>query len=161
MAADGQTLIGSGGTTFAYFNPDGLWCDKKDLQAVDQDNVPITAAASSFKAPVELAREASVEDYLSHNIRSVYVLESPEGFSNKLVRALSEGKIFRFSFSYRGGLEPDEGFLFQGQDDTTWLALGKSTDICMVGLSDSSSVVGEASDEGDEADVDLMDFGLI
>ena len=103
-----------------------------------------------------------MEDYLSHNIRSVYVLDSPEGFSDKLVRALEAGKIFRFPFSYRGGIEPDEGFLFTGHDSTIWLALGKPTHIRLVGLSDSSAVVSEASGgDEEEEEVDLMDFGLI
>ncbi|MFT4639718.1 MAG: hypothetical protein ACI8T1_003043 [Verrucomicrobiales bacterium] len=60
LAADGQTLIGSGGTTFAYMNPDGLWCDKSELQAVDMENTPITSSPSSFKAPVELSQKASL-----------------------------------------------------------------------------------------------------
>ena len=78
LASDGQTLIGSGGTTFAYFDPDGQWCDKGDLQAVGIDNEPVTASLSSFKAPIELTETASVEHYLSHNIRSVYVLKSDD-----------------------------------------------------------------------------------
>ncbi|MFT4639719.1 MAG: hypothetical protein ACI8T1_003044 [Verrucomicrobiales bacterium] len=90
------------------------------------------------------------------------MLESPDGFSAQLVDVLKKGKIFRFPFSYRGGLEPDEGFLFQGPDDTLWLALGKPTEICMVGLADSGAVVPDESEGGgDEDDVFLMDFGLI
>lgn len=161
LASDGQTLIGSGGSSFAYFDPDGLWCDKGDLQAVDLENEPVEPAKSSFKAPIELTDEATVEDYLSHNIRSVYVLDSPEGFATSLLESLAKGKIYRFPFSYRGGLDPDEGFLFQGKDEAIWLALGKPADIKMVGLAEAAPPVDSNAEEEESGDDDLMDFGLI
>ncbi len=161
LASDGRTLIGSGGTTFAYFDPDGHWCDKKALQAVDLENEPVNPVGSSFKAPIALTEEVTVEDYLSHNVRAVYTLEAPEGFSKKLVKALEKGTIFHFPFSYRGGLDPDEGFLFQGQDGALWLALGKPTSIAMVGLSESGSAIPSEDEGSDDGEVDLMDFGLM
>ena len=121
LASDGQTLIGSGGTSLAYFDPDGQWCDKGDLTAVDQDNEPVKPVGSSFKAPIPLKAKASIEDYLSHNIHNVYLLvaasEDDEGaasgLSPDLVAELKKGTIYTFPFSYRGGLDPDTGFLLQ------------------------------------------------
>ncbi len=161
LASDGKTLIGSGGTTFAYFDPDGLWCDKSDLQPVDMDGEPITQAASSFRAPIELGDEVSPEDYLSYNIRSVYVLDSPEGFSAKLVEALEAGRIFQFPFSYRGGLDPDEGFLFRDSAGTIWLAIGKQAAIRLIGLAEVGAAVEQPEAEFEDDELDLMDFGLI
>lgn len=161
LASDGKTLIGNGGTTFAYFDADGQWCDKGDLQAVDLDNQPITAAPSSFKAPIKLTETTTIEHYLSHNVRSVYVLVAEgDGFSPSLVKALKEGAIYTFPFSYRGGLDPDVGFLLQGEDDTIWLALGKPTEIRMASLTDSSETVPDDEGSSDDGDFD-MDFGMI
>ena len=160
LAADGQTLIGSGGTSSAYFSADGLWLEKKDLRAVNLENATITPVASSFKAPVELSTEATPEDYLSHNIRAVYVVDSPEGFPDALVKELEAGKICHFPFSYRGGLDPDEGFLFQGQDGTKWLAFGKPAVISMVGLAQGTAEEPGGEEEAEE-ELDLMDFDIM
>lgn len=161
LASDGETLIGSGGITLAYFDPDGHWCEKSTLQAVDMEDRPVKPVASSFKEPVELLHEATVEDYLSHHIRLVYALESEDGFSVKLLEALQGGKIYQFPFSYRGGLEPDQGFLFQGQDETIWLVLGKAAAIRMIGLSEAGAEPADVADEEQPEDEDLMDFGLL
>ncbi len=160
LAADGQTLIGSGGSTFAYFSPDGLWCEKSDLRAVNLENEPVTPVTSSFKDPIPLLERASIEDYLSHNIRSAYLLETEDGFPDGLKAALNDGSIYTFPFSYRGGLDPDVAFLLAGTDGVIWMVLGKPTTIGYVGLSESGPAVSD--DDADSGhDIDLMDFGLM
>lgn len=160
LAADGKTLIAEGGSTFAYMDPDGRWCEKGALQAVDPEGQPVTPVASSFKAPIDLADEVSIEVYLSHQIRSVYVVEAVEALSEKLAAALQGGRIFQFPFSYRGALDPDQGFLLCDPHGTVWLAVGKPADINLVGLSEMAAHAGGGTASGEDDEVDLMDFGL-
>ncbi|MFP6859046.1 MAG: hypothetical protein VCA73_17335 [Roseibacillus sp.] len=63
---------------------------------------------STFKETVELKETATVDEYLDHNIRMVYQLETEDGFPKAPVTELAKGKIYHFPFSYRGGLVPDE-----------------------------------------------------
>ena len=156
LAGDGHTVIGRGGSSFAQLNVDGEWCDKSALMPVDTDGHEITPVASSYSAPVPLSGGTTVADYLQHNIRLVYVLE-PEGDASALYEELKQGAIFKFPYSYRGGLEADAGFLIQGVDGFFFLAVGNPTRVEFVGPTQVSAV--EEETELDEAD--LMDFDMI
>ena len=159
LAGDGRTLMGPGGVTFGYVDADGQWREKKELTAVDENNDTVEPVSSSFKAPIELSETASIPEYLNHNIRAVYLMSSEDGFSGLLLEELGKGTIFRFPFSYRGGLDPDVGFLLRGADENIWMCLGRKADIQMVGLKQTAVLVEEAED-ADEDD-DLLDFGVL
>jgi hypothetical protein len=55
LAADGQTLIGKGGTGIGYITVDGNWCDRNTLQPVGVDGSPLIPVKSSFQEPIELS----------------------------------------------------------------------------------------------------------
>ena len=76
LADDGKTVVGRGGVTYAYLAPDGAWCDKSGLKPVDLEGREIQPVASSFSAPVALVEKATLEEYLSHNVRSVYLMQN-------------------------------------------------------------------------------------
>ena len=158
LAGDGKTLIPMGGTAFAYVSPDGLWRNKSDLKPVDVDGDPIEPVKSSFKAPIPLTDQVTLEDYLSHNIRIVYALSSEDGLQ-ELEKELGGDTILAFDFSYRGGLTADRAFLLKGQDGTVWMAVGKKTSITFVGLQQQAAAALE-EDSAPEEDADL-DFGMI
>ncbi len=90
LADDGKTVVGRGGVTYAYLSPDGAWCDKSGLKPVDLDGREIQPVASSFSAPVALVEKATLEEYLSHNVRSVYLMQS-EGDPAGLLAELRGG----------------------------------------------------------------------
>lgn len=156
LAGDGHTVIGRGGSSFALLNVDGEWCEKSALKPVDTDGHEITPVPSSYSAPVPLGEAAAVADYLQHNIRLVYQLE-PEGDAAPVYEQLSQGVIYKFPYSYRGGLEADAGFLIQGADGNFFLAVGNPTRVEFIGPTQVSAV--EEETELDEAD--LMDFDMI
>ena len=156
LASDGQTIIGRGGTGLATFNADGLWCEKSQLKPVDLDGKEIQPVPSSYTAPIPLAKTATVDEYLQHNIRLVYQLAS-EGDVAPIRQPLAEGKIFKFPYSYRGGLEADAGFLLQGEDGNFFFVVGNPTKVEFTGLAQVSGV--EEESEAEEAD--LMDFDMI
>ena len=159
LAADGRTLIPAGGVALAYVSPKGLWKTKEELKAVDLEGNELKPVASTFKERVELKEKASAEEYLDHNIRMVYQLESEHGFPEALVTELEKGTIYRFPFSYRGGLVPDEAFILRGKDGTIWMAVGKKTDVRLIGQEQIGAAVME--EESDDEEVDPLDFGMM
>lgn len=161
LAADGHTLIGKGGTAIGNLTPDGLWCDRKQLHPVDLEGQPLEPVPSSFEAPVPLTQKVRPERFLDHSIRAVYVMES-EDENQPLLEELRQGAIFEFPYSFRGGLEADAGFLFLGDDDTLFFAVGSPANVEFVGLQQAAGLVHEEDgNEEDEDDGDLMDFGML
>lgn len=158
LADDGQTVVGRGGTGMGYVSADGNWCDKAELRPVDLEGNEIKPVPSSFSAPVALDEPATVDDYLQHNIRSVYLLES-EDDAGPLRELLAGGAIFKFPYSYRGGLEADAGFLLLSDDGHVFLAVGNPTRAEFIGLPQAGVAV-EEEEEGEE-EGDMMDFDMI
>ncbi len=159
LADDGKTLIGKGGTGIGYVDADGNWRDKSELKPVDLEGNEITPVKSSFAAPISLDQEATVDEYLDHNIRLIYQLQSDQ-VPEKLRQRLDEGGIFRFPYSYRGGLEPDAGFLLNNFTGETFFLVGDATSLEFKGLQTTGAVVAADEDEAEDTD-DLMDFGMI
>ncbi|MFO1041523.1 MAG: hypothetical protein U0941_07025 [Planctomycetaceae bacterium] len=156
LGGDGHTVIGRGGSSFAQLSVDGEWCDKSSLRPVDTEGREITPVPSSYSAPVALTEPTTVADYLQHNIRLVYVLE-PEGDASSLFEELKSGAVYKFPYSYRGGLEADAGFLIQGADGNFFMAVGNPTRVEFIGPTQISTVEEEAGAD----DVDMMDFDMI
>jgi hypothetical protein len=156
LTADGRTVVGRGGTGFGQLSPDGTWRDKAQLRPIDVDGKEMTAVASSFSAPTKLFETATVDEYLKHNIRLVYQLTTDDEHAD-LSAELARGTIFKFPYSYRGGLEADAGFLLQGDDGNTFLAVGNPTNVDFIGLQQMAEFDGET--EIDESE--LMDFDMI
>ena len=159
LAEDGHTIIGRGGTGIGYLSADGLWCDKSELQPVDLSGVPIQPVTSSFAAPIELSAPVPADEYLQHSIRSVYAMET-ESLDSGLIDSLKGGAIYKFSYSYRGGLEADIAFLLCNDAGDVFMAVGSATAIEFIGLQQVAPTVAEEA-EDDEADSDDMDFSMI
>lgn len=159
LADDGRTVIGMGGTAFAQLSPDGEWLEKSKLKPVDPEGRPIVPSASSYSAPVPLAATASIEVYLSHNIKSVYILRSDGDFSG-LLDELKKGAIFTFPYSFRGGLEADVGFLLADPNGNAFLAVGQPTNIHFVGLEQAAALTEEEAGGEEEAE-EGVDFSMM
>lgn len=158
LADDGRTIVGRGGTAFAYLAADGSWCEKSALKACDLDGRKIVPVGSSFSGAVVVSETASIDEYLTHNIKSVYLLDA-ENDASVLTESLQTGLLFKFPYSYRGGLEADVGFLLAGADGKTFLAVGVPTRIEYVGLAQPPTVAEEQEEE--EEDAELLDFNMI
>ena len=156
LAGDGRTVVGPGGTSFGYLSADGDWLDKKTLKPVDREGKPITPVNSTFSAPVPLAKKATIEEYLSHNIKGVYLLACETDMA-ALADELKKGTIYTFPYSFRGGLEASVGFLLASSDGGIFLAIGEPTKIHFVGLEQAAVLTEEEEADGD----DDMDFGMM
>ena len=135
----------------------GTGSRRKSLIPTDNQGKTITPVPSSYAAPVPLEKTATIDEYLSHDIRSVYQLSS-EGDMAPIMNELKKGTIFQFPYSFRGGLEPDAGFLLLASDGTPFLAIGSPTKLEFVGF---EQTVGITSDEDEAEGEESLDFSMI
>jgi hypothetical protein len=154
LADDGKSVIVSGGTALVTLAPDGSWLDKKACIPTDNQGNRITPVASSYAAPVSLEKTATVDEYLSHDIRAVYQVSSEADFG-PLTTELKKGTIFCFPYSFRGGLEADAAFILLAADGTPFIAIGCPTQLQFVGLEEIAAVSDEES-EDEEIDFSMM-----
>ncbi|MEO0445489.1 MAG: hypothetical protein AAF191_05365 [Verrucomicrobiota bacterium] len=161
LAADGKTLIPSGGTAFGYLNPEGEWLDRSSLIAVDEDGQTLQAVESNFNRPTELSWRVSPEEFLDVSIRLCYALKptEEEGMDEDFLREMKEGAIFRTAFSYRGGINPDPAFLLEGVDGTIWLLIGAENEVAPIGLHQAGAL--ESDEEEESSDSGDVDFGMM
>ncbi len=157
LLSDGKTIVGSGGTALGFMSPDGLWLEKKQLTAVDADNKPITPVPSSFSAPVPVERIMTIDEYLTHNIKSAYTVTCLDDMS-PIMAELKKGTIYSFPYSFRGGLEANAGFLLLAADGTPFLMVGEPTKLEFLGFDQASGVEEDANETEDE---DSLDFGMM
>jgi len=159
LGDDGHTLLARGGKAIGYVTSDLLWTDKSQLQPVDGQGNELTPVASSFNAPIELGERAEVDEYFNHNAKAVYELDLLEG-DGKLAEELKAGAIFKFEFSYRGGLDPDTAFLLANAAGNVFMVTADETAIEYAGLQQAAAVVDDQDEE--EAGIDdMMDFDMI
>lgn len=158
LGSDGRSIIQTGGTAIACLSATGEWCERKSLTPVDADNKPIIPVPSTFSAPVALEQVASVDEIFSHNIASVYRINSETDYSD-LAAELQAGKIFRFPFSFRGGLEADVAFLMCSADGTPFLLIGHPAKFEFVGF--EQPMAAEDEFDGAEEEDESLDFSMI
>ncbi|MCP5496339.1 MAG: hypothetical protein H7A23_17470 [Leptospiraceae bacterium] len=157
IAEDGRTMIGSGGVSIAYLTSDGEWRDKSELKPVDTHGNEVKPVPSTFKT-TSVLEPVSINEYLSYNIRSVYLVQS-ENNIDELAKNLKSGTIYSFPFSFRESLDASSAFLVASEDGDIFLTVGKKTDIQYIGFEQFSDIETEES-EAEEEDNE-MDFGMM
>ena len=121
---------------------------------VDSDGKKVEKVPSIYDEKVML-REASVDEYLSMAVKSVYQLQIDEN-KEALLKDLDSGKIYYFVFNYRADYEGDDAFLISNGTDV-FAITGMSTDLEFIGLEDNEQ---ELVSEETEAVEDDMDFAM-
>lgn len=157
LAADGKTIIDKGGTALATIDEEGNSIDRKTLIAVSADGEELEPVLSSFSAP-NILESATIEEYLSHTVKSVYMIEPAEESDLDLLQSnLSGDKIFKFPFSYRGGVEYDAAFLVENKNDV-FMIVGNQASLQFVKLGEAAVLdsIEEQEISGDELDFDLL-----
>ncbi|HYJ90309.1 MAG TPA: hypothetical protein VEV84_03300 [Pyrinomonadaceae bacterium] len=133
LAPDGKTLIDKGGTALATVDENGDSISRADLIAVDEDGQKMETVPSSFNQTNVLKR-ASIEDYLSQLVKSVYLVEPLEDADRKYLQDhVASGLIYNFDFSYRGGTEYDNAFVIGNKSDA-FMIVGKPAQLQFVKL---------------------------
>ena len=160
LAEDGHTVIGRGGTAFGNLTVDGTWIDKGELSPVDPAGKKLEPIPSSFAAPVPLCEKATVDDYLDCAVRAIYLMETTDD-AGSLAEELRSGTIYRFPYSYRGGLEPDAGFLLANVEGKVFCAVGKPSKVEFLSLAQAAAVVEDEEQAADEDEAESMDFSMM
>jgi hypothetical protein len=127
---------------------------------VNFEGQQIPAAASSFDAPIELSETISVDKFLDYDIRTAYLLRGSD-LSEALKQRLQQGEIFRFSFSFRGGVEADPAFLLMNVEGDLFLLVAKETNLHFVGLQQAATVSEEDQAPEDDGESEELDFSMI
>jgi hypothetical protein len=133
LAPDGKTLIDKGGTALATVDESGDSISRADLVAVDEDGDKIETVPSSF-GQVNVLKQATVEDYLSQLVKSVYLIDPVEKADKKYLQDhVAEGLIYNFDFSYRGGVDYDNAFVVGNKSDA-FMIVGRPAELEFVKL---------------------------
>ena len=152
--AEGQYVMPSGSTALVSLNSKGAAVSKDTLIGVDIDGKKVEKVPSIYDQKVML-REATVDEYLSMVVKSVYQLQMDEN-KEALLTALNSGKIYYFIFNYRADYEGDDAFLISNGTDV-FAITGMSTDYEFIGLEDNEQ---ELVSEETEVVEDDMDFAM-
>lgn len=157
LANDGKTLIGEGGYSIQIVTMASREIVNRDeLVATDLEGKPIGKIESSFNAPIPILERATIEEYLSSVVKSVYSFAKSED-RDTLQQFLSDGSIYKFDFSYRGGIVADTCFLLSNVDGIPFMIVTSAAKISFVGFDDS---VGLETEMTDDIAVDEIDFDM-
>lgn len=157
LAPDGKTLIDKGGTALATVDENGESISRADLIAVDEDGQKIETVPSSF-GQVNVLKPASVEEYLSQLVKSVYVLDPVTSEDRKYLQDhVSAGLIYNFDFSYRGGLEYDNAFVLGNKTDA-FMIVGKPAELEFVKLNQAVDLDATEEQEVSTEEISFEDL---
>ncbi len=157
LAADGNTLIDKGGTALEMVDKSGNSINREAIRTVGPDGSELASIPSSFSHTNNLA-SATVEDYLSLIVKSIYWLQPNEDSKlDVLLEHLGEGRIFSFPFSYRDGIETDEAFLVGNKTDA-FMIVGDQATLQYVKFNQAAEL--DAAEEQDIS-ADDLDFDLL
>ena len=154
--ADGCYILPSGSTSLVTLNTEGEVVSKRDMVGLDADGKPVDKVPSVYDRTV-LLREASVDEYLSLSVKSVYQLNIAEK-KEDFLKVLNTGKIFYFVFNYREDYEGDDAFLLSNGNEI-FAITGMLSEPEFVGLQDNEQeLVVEDTEATDEDDFDFAMF---
>jgi hypothetical protein len=150
LSVDDAMLIPSGGYKQGTVDSEGRWVEKSDLVACDDNGEVLPILPSSFEAPIELTTTATNEEFLDNDWEAVYQIANSE------LAALVGDKIYKFEFSYRGGVNHNLGYLLNTPGGL-FLFAGDEQAFPLVSLAEQTTI-----DEVDEVEeeIDELDFSM-
>ena len=155
LTRDGTLLVRSGMTAQGYFDEGGSWVPSSKLVGLDADGKPLPAVPSTLGESQKLTGPVDATEVLDLAVRSVYAL-SPEGLDPKLEGELKAGKIYKFTFCYRGGYEAETAYLV-GNATGFFALVGTpaQTEWCEL-QTVAAETLDDADDDGDDLDFEMF-----
>ena len=152
LSPEDSLIIPSGGLKQAAVDADGRWVDKSEMIAYGEDEqTELPVLPSSFDAPIELKSKATIEEFLDNDWESVYQLINPD-----LATALGDD-IYKFEFSYRGGVNHNDAYLLNTPGGL-FLFAGDKQEFPLVSLADETTI--DDTEETVDEDIDELDFSM-
>lgn len=152
--AEGSYIMPSGSTSLVSLNTKGEAVSRSALIGVNGEGKKVEKVPSIYDEKVML-REASLDEYLSMAVKSVYQLQIGEN-KESLLDELNSGKIYYFVFNYRADYEGDDAFLLSNENEV-FAVTGMSSDLEFIGLDEYEQEL--VINESEEEDTDL-DFAM-
>ena len=150
--AEGIHVMPSGSTSLVTLDSNGKSVSRSSLVGVDKDGKKVPIVPSIYDEKVVL-NEASIDDYLTLAVKSVYQLNLEN--DDFLLDELNSGKIYHFIFNYRADYEGDDAFLISNENEV-FAITGMCAELDFVGLENNEQ---ELYQEDQEEDDDL-DFAM-
>ena len=148
--AEGQYVMPSGSTALVSLNSKGEAISKSTLIGINSEGKKVEKVPSIYDQKVML-REATIDEYLSMAVKSVYQLQIDEN-KDALLKELNNGKIYYFVFNYRVDYEGDDAFLISNGTDV-FAITGMKSDFEFIGLEDNEQeLVPEETQVEDDLD---------
>ena len=156
LTSDGIHILFSRGIGSSYLDKSGNYHAK--IVDVDEDGKEIPKTLSMYKAPVNLQKTITIEEYFGYDIERSYVLNSDnlEELTLLLLECkilLEKGQLFRFKYAYNDTIKPQEAILLP-QDDKIIVVVGKYVAPIMLEVS-QIIYEGEEEDEETEEEIDF------
>jgi hypothetical protein len=151
LSPDDALLIPSGGYKQGVVDDAGRWVEKSELTACDSDGVELPQYPSSFDAVISLDKTVTEEEFLDNDWEAVYQLVNAD-----LAAAVGDN-IYKFEFSYRGGINHNDGYLINTPGGL-FLFAGDKQEFPLVSLADQT-VIDEVEEEVEE-EIDDLDFSM-
>ena len=152
LSPEDSLIIPSGGLKQATVDGAGRWVNKSELKAFSEDGTEeLPVLPSSFDAPIELSVKATKEEFLDNDWESVYQLVNPE-----LAAAIGDD-IYKFDFSYRGGVNHNDAYLMNTPGGL-FLFAGDRQEFPLLSLADETTI--DDTEEPVEESIDELDFSM-
>lgn len=152
LTDDGLAIIPKGAIAQNILTENGIAYSRNDLLAFDFQGNPLSKLPSSFDQKIKLSEPASIDEYLSLNVTSIYQLK----FESVDILNLLNQNIYKFSFNYREGYEPNDAFLVSNGKDI-FMIVGFIANFEYLGLENiEPELIGNEEVE-DDFEID-MDF---
>ena len=103
-----------------------------------------------------MLREATVDEYLSMAVKSVYQLQMDEN-KEALLADLNSSKLYYFVFNYRADYEGDDAFLISNGTEV-FAITGMKSNLEFIGLEDNEQELVSQEAEAVEDDMDFAMF---
>ncbi len=153
--AEGSYIMPSGSTSLVSLNKSGEAISRSSLVGVNSAGEKVEKVPSIYDQKVML-REATIDEYLSVAVKSVYQLNIEEN-KESLLAELDAGKIYYFVFNYRADYEGDDAFLLSNENEI-FAVTGMSSDLEFIGLEDNEKEL--APEDSEVVQDDDMDFAM-
>jgi hypothetical protein len=153
--AEGRYIMPSGSTSLVVLNKKGENVSRSTLVGVNRQGKKVAKVPSVYDGKVNL-REASVDEYLSTGVKSVYQLDIEEN-KDALIKELKSGKIYYFIFNYREDYEGDDAFLISNENEV-FAVVGQTAEFEFIGLEDNEKEL--VQEETVATDNDELDFAM-
>jgi len=157
----GAFIIPGGGKALGVIDDQGQWVNKKDLIATNKsDGSAAELIPSSFDHTIELGKSVSIDEFLDHNIESVYMLECEDSYQGLIDLVKKNHEVYTFTFNYRTDYEGSNAFLLESKD-RLFILTGYASAFEFLSLEQVSDVTVEEDDDEEFSLEDDLDFGMM